>query len=153
LSIDTPQRDELQDAILRTVGHDLSEQMARYHEAIAGQLGLTVSDHKIFDLVCESGSLTAGQLAEVTNLTSGAVTGLIDRLENAGVVQRERDPRDRRRVIIQPNREVPALTSISDSFSLALTELCSRYTDHELAVISDFTERLVATLQAETAKL
>jgi DNA-binding MarR family transcriptional regulator len=153
LSRDFSQRDGLQNAILHTVGHNLSEQMAHYHEAIAGRLGLTVADHKVFDLVCGSGSLTAGQLAEVTNLTSGAVTGLVDRLEKAGVVQRQRDPEDRRRVIIQPNPDVPALTAISDSLALALTELCSQYSDQELAVIADFTERLVAALQSETAKL
>ena len=60
------------------------------------------------DLVCMcllqlNGSATAGWLAEQTGLTTGAVTGMIDRLERAGYVRREPDPKDRRRVIVQPD--------------------------------------------------
>ncbi len=132
---------------------DLNEQMAHYHEAIAEQLGLTTADHKAFDLICKTGPLTAGQLAQLTNLTTGAVTGLVDRLEQAGVVRRERDPHDRRKVIIQPSTHVQSLAAIMDSLSDALAEMYARYTGQELRTILDFTQRLVAVLQAETAKL
>lgn len=60
------------------------------------------------DLVCMcllqlNGSVTPGWLAEMTGLTTGAVTGMIDRLERAGYVRREPDPEDRRRVIVRPD--------------------------------------------------
>ncbi len=139
--------------ITRIVVRDLNEQMAHYHEAIAERLGLTLADHKAFDLVCKAGPLTAGQLAQLTNLTSGAVTGLVDRLEQAGVVRRERDPHDRRRVIIQPSPNVQSITAILGSLSGALMEVCSRYTEQELTTLFDFTQRIVAILHAETAKL
>lgn len=139
--------------ITRIVVRDLNEQMAQYHEVIAERLGLTLADHKAFDLVCKAGSLTAGQLAQLTNLTSGAVTGLVDRLEHAGVVRRDRDPHDRRRVIIQPSTNVQTLTAILDSLSGALLKVCSRYTEQELTTLLDFTQRIVAILHAETAKL
>lgn len=153
MSSELTQREVLVEVIERQVGHDLSEQMAHYHQAIAGCLGLNSSDHKALDLVCTEGSLTAGQLAERTNLTSGAVTGLIDRLEGAGFVRRERDPDDRRRVIIQPSSEVQSLAAISDSLASALAEVCSQYTDQELAIILDFTAAIVSVLQVETAGL
>jgi DNA-binding MarR family transcriptional regulator len=153
LSSKQAHREVLQERIVRTIGRDLSEQMVHYHQAIAERLGLNMSDHKALDMVCTEGSLTAGQLAERTNLTSGAVTGLVDRLEQAGFVRRERDPYDRRRVIIQPNSEVQSLAAISNSFARALTEVCSRYTEEELATILNFTTALVTVLEAETAEL
>jgi DNA-binding MarR family transcriptional regulator len=148
-----PQQPALQDAIKRSVARDLSEQMAHYHQAIAEQLGLSMADHKALDLVCAAGPLTAGQLAELTNLTTGGVTGLVDRLEQAGLVRRERDPHDRRRVIVQPSSDMPGLTAIFNSLIRALGEVCAHYTDQELRTILDFVLRFIAVLQAETAKL
>jgi hypothetical protein len=60
------------------------------------------------DLICMcllqlNGPATPGWLAEKTGLTTGAVTGMIDRLERAGYVRRQPDPTDRRRVIVQPD--------------------------------------------------
>ena len=127
--------------------------MAHYHEAIAAWMGLTMADHKAFDLICTTGPLTAGQLAKLTNPTTGGVTGLVDRLEQAGFVHRERDPQDRRRAIIQPSPNVQSLATIFSALSDALAEVCSRYTSQELATILDFTKRLVAVLRAETARL
>src|SRR6476659_7508269 len=71
-----------------------------FHGAVADKLGLNPSDHKCADLVREHGPLTAGRLAELTGLTTGAITGVIDRLERRGWVKRERDPNDRRKVIV-----------------------------------------------------
>jgi DNA-binding MarR family transcriptional regulator len=153
LSTEVPQQLALRDAIKRSVARDLSEQMAHYHQAIAEQLGLSMADHKALDLVCAAGSLTAGQLAELTNLTTGGVTGLVDRLEQAGLVRRERDPHDRRRVIVRPSSDVPGLTAIFNSLAHALGEVCAHYTDQELKTTLDFVTRFIGVLQAETAKL
>jgi DNA-binding MarR family transcriptional regulator len=153
LSSELTQQDALQKAIIYKVGRDLSEQMARYHGAIAERLGLSMADHKVLDLVCTAGPITAGQLAELTTLTTGAVTGLVDRLEHAGVVRRERDPQDRRRVIIQPSSDVLSLTANFESLTRALGKVCSEYTSQELTTILDFMERTVAVLQAETSEL
>ena len=143
----------MQKAIIYKVGRDLSEQMARYHGAIAERLGLSTDDHKALDLVCTAGPMTAGQLAELTNLTTGAVTGLVDRLEHAGVVRRERDPQDRRRVIIQSSSDVLSLTAIFESLTRALGAVCIEYTSQELTTILDFMERTVTVLQVETSEL
>jgi MarR family transcriptional regulator, organic hydroperoxide resistance regulator len=69
---------------------------------IVDRLGLSVTDAECIDFLMDAGSATAGELAHQTNLTAGAITGMIRRLENAGYVVSERDPTDGRRVIITP---------------------------------------------------
>src|SRR4030095_3865035 len=71
-----------------------------FHAAIAEQLGLNATDHKAADLLMQRGPLSAGALAELAGVTTGSVTGMIDRLERAGWVRRTRDPADRRRIIV-----------------------------------------------------
>jgi DNA-binding MarR family transcriptional regulator len=143
----------LKAALAELILRDLSEQMAHYHGTLAAQLGLSPADHKAFDLVCATGSLTAGELAAHTQLTTGAVTGLVDRLERAGFVRRLPDPHDRRKVIIQPRPDVPLLASTGNALGQALNDLASRYSATELAVLEDFAQRLVAVLRAETERL
>jgi DNA-binding MarR family transcriptional regulator len=75
--------------------------MATLHNlAVADYVGLHPTDQQCIDLLDWTGPITAGELGAHLGLTSGAVTGLIDRLEGAGWVRRERDPNDRRRVIV-----------------------------------------------------
>jgi DNA-binding MarR family transcriptional regulator len=153
LSSKRAKKHALKAALAELVMRDLSEQMAHYHGTLAAQLGLSAADHKAFDLVCATGSLTAGELAAHTQLTTGAVTGLVDRLERAGFVRRLPDPHDRRKVIIQPNPDVPLLTPTASALGHALHGLASRYSTTELAVLQDFAQRLVAVLRAETERL
>src|SRR3954470_6827245 len=74
-----------------------------FHQAIADRLGMNVTDHKCAGILARSGPITAGELARLTGLTTGAITGVVDRLEQAGFVRRARDSSDRRRVIIEPD--------------------------------------------------
>src|SRR3954453_3147665 len=83
----------------------LSTSTILFHQAIAARLGMNVTDHKCADLLSRTGPITAGELARQTGLTTGAITGVIDRLEKAGFVRRAEDPNDRRRVIIEPLTE------------------------------------------------
>ncbi len=84
---------------------ELSARTLMFHAAIADKVGLSATEHKVLDLLSRAGALTAGQLAELTGLDTGAITGLIDRLGKAGFVQREQDPSDRRKAMIQPITE------------------------------------------------
>jgi DNA-binding MarR family transcriptional regulator len=75
--------------------------MATLHNhAVADYVGMHQTDQECIDLLDWTGPLTAGEIGTHLGLTSGAVTGLIDRLEAGGWVRRERDPEDRRRVIV-----------------------------------------------------
>src|SRR4051794_26726388 len=63
----------------------------------AERLGLNRTDLHCINIIENSGGLTAGELAKESGLTTGAVTGVVDRLERAGYARRVSDPADRRR--------------------------------------------------------
>src|SRR6185312_3266736 len=75
---------------------------ASFFRAAAARTGMTVTDLQVIDILNSGNLLTAGQLADLTGLTTGAITGMLNRLEAAGLVRRERDPSDGRRVIVRP---------------------------------------------------
>ena len=83
---------------------EISTETIMFHQAVADMLGLYITDHKCLDLIYRFGAMPAGRIAELTGLTTGAVTGIIDRLEKAGYVRRTNDPNDRRRTIVEPTR-------------------------------------------------
>jgi DNA-binding MarR family transcriptional regulator len=86
---------ELEEAMRRA-----SAQGVLYGQAVADMTGMSGSDIDCMDFLNLEGRMTAGRLAELTGLTTGAITGVIDRLEKAGFVRRERDETDRRKVFI-----------------------------------------------------
>jgi DNA-binding MarR family transcriptional regulator len=83
-------------------GREMSALTVMFHSRVAEQMGLSATDHKCLDLASRAeGPLTAGRIAELSGLSTGAVTGVIDRLERAGYVRRLRDPHDRRKVLVE----------------------------------------------------
>src|ERR687886_1270784 len=83
---------------------EMSTETIMFHQAVADVLGLHITDHKCLDLLHRFGAMPAGRLTELSGLTTGAVTGIIDRLEQAGYARRANDPKDRRRTIVEPTR-------------------------------------------------
>ncbi|MEK9946211.1 MAG: MarR family transcriptional regulator [Alphaproteobacteria bacterium] len=73
--------------------------------AVAARIGISANDFECLDIVNLEGAVTPGHLAEATGLTTGAITGVIDRLEKAGFVRRDSDPTDRRRILVRPIKE------------------------------------------------
>ncbi len=127
----------LEQAVRQTTG-----QSTMMSEAISRRFGLSSSDLECLDLVCANGELTAGQLAESSGLSTGAITGVVDRLERAGYVCRQRDPEDRRRVVVavlpRADQEIgPCYEQLQEGFF----QLCSDYTDEQLAMLEDFFRR------------
>lgn len=133
----------------------MGTQAIMFHQAVADQLGLNTTDHKCLDLLNDQGPLTAGQLAELTGLTTGAITGVIDRLEDTKFVRRVYDEKDRRKVIIEPVNENihRKVAPLFDSLAQSIAELCSSYTATEIEILLDFHTRCQALFQAETRKL
>lgn len=141
---------------LNDEGRLYSTAVVVFHHAVSRRLGLNAGDHKYADILMRSGPMTAGRLSEITGLTSGAITGIVDRLARAGWVKREPDPDDRRRVIVTPRhnpgkaREVQA---IFGSLSAAMGEVSSTYSDKELELMLDFMARTRTILLEQAAQV
>ncbi|WP_243298448.1 MarR family transcriptional regulator [Bacillus litorisediminis] len=124
------------------------------HQAIAERLGINPTDHKCMELLLKYGSMTAGELAVKSNLTTGAITGVIDRLEKANYVRRVKDPNDRRRFIIEIVPDcLPAFEQLFQSIGEETASLLNSYSDHELMVIRDFIEKSTEVALNVTSKL
>ena len=67
-----------------------------FFRAAVARIGIAVTDMQVLDILDLIGPATAGQLADLTGLTTGAITRILDRLEEAGLVRRARDPNDGR---------------------------------------------------------
>jgi DNA-binding MarR family transcriptional regulator len=137
-------------------GANLSAAMINFHEAVARKLGVTAAEWKTLSVLRRTSPATAGTLAKATGLTTGAITGIVDRLEKAGYARREDNPDDRRSVLVRPVRNQRVhdiIAPIFTSLTQAMTELAGRYTEQEKAVIGDYLERTTEVLKNETVKL
>lgn len=143
-------------AALGMAGRELSAHTVMFHAAVAERLQLSVTDHKAFDFILRHGPVSAGQLAEITGLTTGAVTGVIDRLEQAGYVERVRDEADRRKVLVRSSLTAARerrCCELFDSLGEGVGEVAATYSDRDLEVILDFLRRTVELLRAETLRM
>src|SRR5437763_16981351 len=91
---------ELADEIVGQLARRHSTAVVLFHHAVAERLGLGPTDHKCLDLLRERGAMAGSDLSAITGLTSGAITGVVARLEQAGYVRREPDPDDGRKQIL-----------------------------------------------------
>jgi DNA-binding MarR family transcriptional regulator len=129
---------------------------ASFFRAAAARLDMTVTDLQVIDTLESTGPSTAGQLAELTGLTTGAITGMLNRLEEAGLVRRERDPNDGRKVIVRLARdkgEIHKIGPIFDSLGKAWEELASDYDDEQIAFLQEFLKRSNALSRREIIRL
>ncbi|WP_198655215.1 MarR family winged helix-turn-helix transcriptional regulator [Streptomyces geranii] len=113
-------------------------------QEMARRLELNVTDLTCFGFVLEAGKdlLTAGDLAERAHVTTGAVTGILNRLERAGYITRRPDPKDRRRVRVaaQP-AAVARVRALYEPYYARLAALLSDYSPTEVAVLADWFTR------------
>lgn len=126
-------------AALNLTMRDMSGLGVLYSQAVAERLGINATDLECLDHIVTKGPITAGALAEATGLTTGAITGVIDRLERAGFAKREPDASDRRKVLVRAlpavgKRIMPLFEPMERRAGAALAKL----SDDELAQFLDF---------------
>lgn len=139
---------------LRVLGERNATETALFQQAAAARYGLGVSDMKALGVLIREGRASAGRLAEELNLTSGAVTGVIDRLTRRGVARRTPDPDDRRRVLVEPDLAALARgENVYVSIGRAFDELHSGYGIEELDFLADYLERSIEITHEETTRL
>jgi len=135
---------------------EMSTETIMFHQAVADVLGLHITDHKSLELIHRFGVMPAGRLAELTGLTTGSVTGIIDRLEKAGYVRRTDDPKDRRRTIVEPTRNRRLERKIEAIFMHLherMHKLMSSYSDTELAFLLAATTKFIEQTREESKEL
>ncbi len=140
---------ELEEAMRRS-----SAQGVLYGQTVANVAGIANSDLECMDILYLEGRVTAGRLAEVTGLTTGAITGVVDRLEKAGLVRRERDEKDRRKVFIAVVPEaIAGLGQYYVPMQQAMEKICNGYSDEELRLLLRFANEAYKGVLAATEAL
>ena len=148
----------MEEDVIRTV-RKLSQLYAytsiQMHEAVARKAGLSGTDHKYLGFLIEKGQMTAGELSHLTGLTTGAVTGLIDRLEKKKLVKRKFAPDDRRKVIIEPNTAtiMALLVPLYKEFRSESEKLIASFSTTELKTIETYFSKAIELMNETTRQL
>lgn len=125
------------------------------HEAIARKAGLSGTDHKYLGFLIEKGQMTAGELSTLTGLTTGAITGLIDRFEKKKLVKRRFADDDRRKVIIEPNTKkiMELFEPLYKEFRNKSEKLIASFSDKEIKIIETYFLKAIEVMNETTNKL
>lgn len=144
---------------ITTLRNQLTRELANLtdvlHHLVAGRIGLSVTDVKCIDFLRRAAMpLTPVNLVELTGLTGGAITGVVDRLEKAGYVERVRSIKDRRRWLLQlvPERQ-EELDAHFAPWDTAIREVCRTYSEADLDVVIDFLSNLGSIMQGQIHQL
>lgn len=132
----------------------LRTELALLNRRISGKLELRDGDLDLLELIARTGPLGPSALARHAGLHPATMTGVLDRLEKGGWLTRERDPADRRSVVLQMRRErIGEVFTLYSGMNQALDTLCANYTDDQLTVIADFLTRAATAGQTQTKTL
>ncbi len=144
-----------QQTALRNLGREMSDATIRMHEAIAQKVGLTGTDHKYLGMLMQNPPATAGQLARLTGLTTGAVTGLIDRLERRQLVRRRYDDEDRRKIYIEPMQEniQKLMGDTFVSLHSCMRTAVEQFNEEEMRIIERYMATVIGAMEAFTNEL
>ncbi len=151
-SVGTETRGELVERI-RNLAARTGEVSTLHNRAAAELAGVHPTDWDCIDVLHARGPMCASELAAHTGLTSGAITGVVDRLEHGGFAYREPDPSDRRRVmvrLVEPCREdlVDVFAALEDE----VTRVIEGFGDDDLRVIARFLEQANAVVETSTGR-
>ncbi|HTE29392.1 MAG TPA: MarR family transcriptional regulator [Chryseolinea sp.] len=140
---------------MRKLSQSYAYTSIQMHEAIGRKAGLSGTDHKYLGFLIEKGQMTAGELSNLTGLTTGAVTGLIDRFEKKKLVKRQFAEDDRRKVIIKPNTEkiMALLAPLYKEFRSKSEKLTTTFSITEIKIIETYFIKAIEIMNETTGKL
>jgi DNA-binding MarR family transcriptional regulator len=124
---------------------ELGSQLSQLSHSVGGRLEMRDGDLECLDLITRHGPLSPSALARRAGLHPATLTGVLDRLERGGWIARDRDPADRRGVLVRAERgrgaEILRLYLVDSGMNPALDEILSGYSEADLAVVADFLHR------------
>jgi len=136
---------------------DVSAQLSRLNHEVGGRVNIRTSDLECLDHIAREGPLSPTSLARLTGQHPATLTGILDRLERDGWILRDRDPDDRRGVVVRAQRgrgaEILRLYLVESGMNPALDEILAGYTEAELAAIADFLHRAADAGRTAAGKL
>ncbi len=140
---------------INSLGRQFSDTTILMHEAIAKKAGLSGTDHKYLGFLVQHGAMTAGDLSRLTGLTTGAITGVIDRLEKKKLAKREYDKEDRRKIIIVPNTEnaMKLLGPVFADLQNKMVNLISNLSENEAEIIEKYLHATIEVMKDVTNKI
>jgi len=139
----------------RAISRQYSDTSILMHEAIARKAGLSGTDHKYLGIIIQKGEMTAGELSKKTGLTTGAVTGLIDRLEKKNLVKRQLDKNDRRKVMIVPDIQntMKLLEPLFSDLQEKTAEFIASFSDQEIQTIETYFLSAISIMNETTEEI
>lgn len=140
---------------VRKISQQYAYSSLQLHEAVSKKAGFSGTDHKYLGFFIQKGSLTAGELADLTGLSTGAVTGLIDRFEKKKLVKRSFDKNDRRKVVVvaNTNKIIALLEPFYAEFQHGTEKLLASYTENEIETIASFLEKSIELIKNTTKSI
>jgi DNA-binding MarR family transcriptional regulator len=151
-----PHRGRLNRAIRESL-RDLGAQLSLLNHSVSARLDLKAADLECLDLITRYGPLSPSALARRAGLHPATMTGILDRLERGGWIDRGRDPSDRRGVVVQAARgrgtEILRLYLIDSGMNTALDQICAGYDDKDLQILADFLHRTADAARSGAERL
>jgi DNA-binding MarR family transcriptional regulator len=139
---------------VRNALRELRIQLALLNYRVGLQVGLRDVDLDCLDILDTYGPLSPSELARRAGLHPATLTGILDRLERGRWIERERDPNDRRAVVVRIMRDrYGELLGLYSPMNRSMNKILSEYSDEELEVIADFLRRTVEAGQSATKEL
>ncbi len=140
---------------IRKLNQQYAYTTIQMHEAVARKAGLSGTDHKYLGFLMVKGQMTAGELSALSGLTTGAVTGLIDRFEKKKLVKRQFAKDDRRKVIIEPvTKNIMALLErLYKEYRNKTDKLIASFSGEEMKTIEKYLAKSIEVMNEATGKL
>jgi DNA-binding MarR family transcriptional regulator len=146
-------KSDLTEEIVGRLARRHSTAVVLFHYAVAERLGLGPTDHKCLDLLRERGTITGSELAAITGLTTGAITGVVARLEEAGYVRRESNPHDGRKQILRPALQRSPIQDVIEPLRTDVKALLEKFDTRQLNAIAEFLNCTTDLIYRHTALL
>ena len=136
---------------------ELGAQLSRLNHSVGNRLDLKDADLECLDLIARYGPLSPSALARRAGLHPATMTGILDRLERGGWIDRGRDPADRRGVVVQAARgrgaEILRLYLVDSGMNTAIDQICAEYDDQDLQLLAGFLRRTADAAQTAAERL